>query len=1098
MNLFTKADDASRRVEEFLVAANLDALDRAAFESADARRQGLAFTDGLTLTAAGAGNAAALQRQSGARKTADAARNAYKNMQDKSAAATQLLKAKAAMQQAQNTVDLARSQASIASQEQARAYDKAYQDRAFAQKSRQNDFSNQLAAQKYDLAVQKFDYQKQKYEQEKQKAYQAALASARKAVTDVRKYDKQGGYYDFDGDNVASQVERKAYEVDDKEAIYTKTATRVAAAGDMQSIQQVYTDMANALQTKLQENMLAQVQRVSDEIAAWDNYDTFNDDYAKQLFVDIGLSDDDAAKAMVDAKARCFLNHYMGLGLGQKEEDGTYSQEEFFRKSLQDIGLEPQQVDKYMDILRTSWDQYDRENVQPLKQAYDSLFQEREQQQQKIDQLNADCVKNLDEYNRKGYEEYRQAVEQLNLLQDEAYTDAWREAYNTVEFYENTFLGGHAYGYRDRLKQKYKEELKDIDGRLEALKEAYYASTQGAAYTFLEEKLKQQFGPEGLDKYLKIEGDLNDFATALVRRSSLDIAFSGTALFGQDITDASKHREQIEQTFEQLFGNSPDYDFHKMFSGYLRWRRAIQITDQIEASVFSDSDNEWVVGLSGIASNIAKLGTALPALIDRVEEAIVYHSFDQSDITDFTPYIYSRWRVWDMQLSTYTKSASERMHQQSELLGWLYDGANSLIQGAATIAIGIVGNMFVPGFGGFITAGMMAAMNFNNTYDRALENGASHKQALTAATINGSVGFLLSKFGFDNLTAMLSKQGISDVLVSSGARGLFEGCMNLGAQITNTLTDVLVLKEHSNYEQLIAQFEAEGLSRQDAQEKATFELVMQATNSFATGFVGGVVSGAAATYFQNMRIKRLSTAQAYELLAVSDGGELYPAALPDTEVAVAYQKTSMLEAETIDVSNNGKINQILYDDSAGQTVTDYGIIKKNLSQTVNFDNLKSFKKGLTSFDDVVQDYAKIYADKVNSNERWTWENFYNGKKLTSDQRTMIKSVAQKMGYIPTVDLKPGTKFVDFESADVIYKINNENVIKQLPKEMWKVSDYKQFKYLDSLLPDGKRPKGYTWHHSEIAGRMELVPYGLHRIYHHAGGRAKGYWAHAKR
>lgn len=107
-------------------------------------------------------------------------------------------------------------------------------------------------------------------------------------------------------------------------------------------------------------------------------------------------------------------------------------------------------------------------------------------------------------------------------------------------------------------------------------------------------------------------------------------------------------------------------------------------------------------------------------------------------------------------------------------------------------------------------------------------------------------------------------------------------------------------------------------------------------------------------------------------MAVSDGGELYPTALPDAEVAVAYQKTSMLEVETIDVSNDGKINQILYDDSAGQTVTDYGIIKKNLSRTVNFDNLKSFKKGLMSFDDVVQDYAKIYADKVNSNERWTW------------------------------------------------------------------------------------------------------------------------------
>ncbi|WP_343224519.1 HNH endonuclease [Paenibacillus sp. ACRSA] len=35
-------------------------------------------------------------------------------------------------------------------------------------------------------------------------------------------------------------------------------------------------------------------------------------------------------------------------------------------------------------------------------------------------------------------------------------------------------------------------------------------------------------------------------------------------------------------------------------------------------------------------------------------------------------------------------------------------------------------------------------------------------------------------------------------------------------------------------------------------------------------------------------------------------------------------------------------------------------------------------------------------------------------------------------------------------------------------------------------------------HSEINGRMELVPFGIHNSINHKGGRAPGGWAHAKR
>ncbi|WP_420802072.1 HNH endonuclease [Tumebacillus flagellatus] len=85
-------------------------------------------------------------------------------------------------------------------------------------------------------------------------------------------------------------------------------------------------------------------------------------------------------------------------------------------------------------------------------------------------------------------------------------------------------------------------------------------------------------------------------------------------------------------------------------------------------------------------------------------------------------------------------------------------------------------------------------------------------------------------------------------------------------------------------------------------------------------------------------------------------------------------------------------------------------------------------------------------------------------------------------------MKPGTQYPDFEKAGVIQKVD------ELPESMWQSSDSAQFEWLDSRIPGG-RPKGTTWHHSEIPGRMELVPFGVHNITFHKGGRSPGLWAY---
>jgi A nuclease of the HNH/ENDO VII superfamily with conserved WHH len=141
----------------------------------------------------------------------------------------------------------------------------------------------------------------------------------------------------------------------------------------------------------------------------------------------------------------------------------------------------------------------------------------------------------------------------------------------------------------------------------------------------------------------------------------------------------------------------------------------------------------------------------------------------------------------------------------------------------------------------------------------------------------------------------------------------------------------------------------------------------------------------------------------------------------------------------------------------------------------------------------VSSQAQAYAELVQSNQRWSWaESFPGGADLTGAQRSAIRKEAIDAGLIPPVSYKPGTKFPDFEAAGLVSRVE------QLPRELWLSSDKVQFAWLNSRLPGGQKPEGFTWHHSDEPGRMELVPFGVHNILDHEGGRASGMWADAPR
>ncbi|MEI5925433.1 HNH endonuclease [Bacillus sp. TD10] len=174
--------------------------------------------------------------------------------------------------------------------------------------------------------------------------------------------------------------------------------------------------------------------------------------------------------------------------------------------------------------------------------------------------------------------------------------------------------------------------------------------------------------------------------------------------------------------------------------------------------------------------------------------------------------------------------------------------------------------------------------------------------------------------------------------------------------------------------------------------------------------------------------------------------------------------------------------------------------RSKTASEVNLNNIADFINGTKNFDDVLDDYARHYIEVIDI-KNWSWaNNIKGGNKLTSNKRKMIKQRAEELGLIPKVEVKKveGMRygFADFEGLGLVVHKD------ELPKDLWLKRDVEQFDWLNNRLPEDIRAMvengSYTWHHTEVPGKMQLVPYGIHGITVHNGGRTKGMWADAPR
>lgn len=117
----------------------------------------------------------------------------------------------------------------------------------------------------------------------------------------------------------------------------------------------------------------------------------------------------------------------------------------------------------------------------------------------------------------------------------------------------------------------------------------------------------------------------------------------------------------------------------------------------------------------------------------------------------------------------------------------------------------------------------------------AVERGATDSQALTMGILNATFESLFEYVSLDHLL----KGNTKNILKGFLKQGFIEGSEEWNTTLFNTIADVLVMAENSDYKTSVRDYMEQGYSEKEAERQAMFDIAV----GMGWDFVGGAISG---------------------------------------------------------------------------------------------------------------------------------------------------------------------------------------------------------------------------------------------------------------
>lgn len=874
--LTAQMDKTLADIDAFLKTGKEDAATRAAFETAEGNLQSEKLKSSVkTDTAKIMGSAGAGVRSGMAKDTLKKANREYDITSKKAKADIGAYKANAALNISSQKLDVYQNSASMKSDASAQAYEQTMNDRQFEYKKEQDAIDNALANQKLDLDKQQFEFQKQKLENEKMAA---AIGVATNLIQETTIENPETGeketiqYYDFDQDGEMSAAERSLYVEDKSQKNYLNALKSIGMATSVDEISQSLYKM----QTDL---FGSGIDRVTGEIASWDNYSGFNDEYAKQLYMNFGLTDEEATEMMHEAKAMCFLNNYAkgdgSVVFGTRNADGTYANEEFYRNGLKETGISDDRVEEIINNLKTYWDSVYNEIILPAQNQLDPIYVDAQKIiedlysqeywdygvnifQNASDRL-AEAEKELNKYSPgeeeyyAAQEKYSNAVNQFNWIQNLLVQYNYNYSVLTIG---TEYRNGKT---DDKIASEYdvqntqnvinemKQEYTELMFNLTQYKDLIYTNTTGAQYAIVREYLKESNSDyDDLEKYL-----LDYVRKWRVNEDSRENNVIANSSADNGNEDLSKVRDAIEKIC------GPD-NLDVSIVGFALYISALDAQRQYDSWTIEGMSDAQKVGV-GIGAPIANLFTSLGALPENVVEGISNMFEDPTSMDGYVPYLAkkSNLQLADIKMQKYVESVQQEISEFSPFLGTIYGIGSSILQNVSTFAVSALANFILPGSGAVVGAAIMSASAFNQTYNSAQEMGVPAENAFFAAAAASFAEFAFEKWSLGVLfdPGKITSIGVKSTLGKLGIIGAINASEEMNTEVANILSEAIFLKDKSEYNLVKQELITEKhMSEEDAEKQAFAQTVVRVAVAGAGGLISGVIMGGPSLRMNNSRL----------------------------------------------------------------------------------------------------------------------------------------------------------------------------------------------------------------------------------------------------
>lgn len=144
---------------------------------------------------------------------------------------------------------------------------------------------------------------------------------------------------------------------------------------------------------------------------------------------------------------------------------------------------------------------------------------------------------------------------------------------------------------------------------------------------------------------------------------------------------------------------------------------------------------------------------------------------------------------------------------------------------------------------------LMGASAAANQAKNVIERGGTNRQAFWGGLTAGAAEALFEKVSIDRLLSTRSVNSVKDLLKETVQQAGVEASEEMLTEISNILTDAVIMEDSSNFAQAVAQYEMQGLDEDEAKRQALLDSIAQVAWAGAGGALSGGIMGGTVNAF---------------------------------------------------------------------------------------------------------------------------------------------------------------------------------------------------------------------------------------------------------